>query len=47
MLLALELTTFCRLRYDGVRDTGWRFAATPARWRWNLPAMALYSWRQT
>jgi hypothetical protein len=49
LLLALELTTFCRLRYEGVRNPGWRFAVTTARWDWNLPASlpALYSWRQT
>lgn len=36
LLLKLELTTFCRLRYTGLALEGWRFFSE-AHWDWSLP----------
>lgn len=41
LLLELDLTMFCRLRFEGVKIPAWRFlgAATPS-WEWCIPALA-------
>ncbi len=37
LLLTLELTTFCRLRYTGLTIEGWQFSSRDVGWDWSVP----------